>query len=63
MTSICKDGAPAFVISVVIPVYNESNNIGPMCTALREMAAPLAEFDWEFLFVDHGSAANTFALL
>jgi polyisoprenyl-phosphate glycosyltransferase len=51
------------MISVVIPVYNESNNIGPMCAALREMAAPLSELEWEFLFVDDGSADNTFALL
>jgi polyisoprenyl-phosphate glycosyltransferase len=63
MTNICDDAKPTLMISVVIPVYNESDNIEPMCTALREMAAPLSQFEWEFLFVDDGSTDQTFARL
>jgi len=58
-----RDGADRPMISVVVPVYNESDNVRPMCDALREMADPLADLEWEFLFVDDGSTDDTFARL
>jgi glycosyltransferase involved in cell wall biosynthesis len=49
-------------ISVVVPVYNEQENVAPL---LEQLQAALA--DWpgevEFLFVDDGSTDATFALL
>jgi dolichol-phosphate mannosyltransferase len=51
------------LISVVIPVFNEGGNVGPMCEALAQMAESLAACDWEFLFVDDGSGDDTFARL
>jgi dolichol-phosphate mannosyltransferase len=51
------------ILSVVVPVYNESANIGPMHDALREAAQGAAWLDWEFVFIDDGSTDDTFALL
>lgn len=51
------------VVSVIVPVYNESGNIQPMYDALREVAGSCRKLDWEFLFVDDGSTDNTFELL
>ena len=49
-------------LSVVIPVYNEAENIGPLVErvvrALRDVAGPA-----EVLFVDDGSTDRTLALL
>lgn len=45
-------------LSVVVPVYNESANIGPLC----DRAAPVLERitpAWEILFVDDGSTDFT----
>jgi glycosyltransferase involved in cell wall biosynthesis len=47
-------------LSVVVPVYNESPNIGPLC----DRAAPVLERitpAWEILFVDDGSTDGTLA--
>ncbi|HXZ03112.1 MAG TPA: glycosyltransferase family 2 protein [Stellaceae bacterium] len=56
-----SDNSP--LISVIVPVYNESGNVRPMCDALRQMADGTVGFAWEFLFVDDGSSDDTFALL
>ena len=41
-------------ISVVVPIYNEVNNIFPLYHALVDVFAPLSE-PYEFIFVDDGS--------
>jgi glycosyltransferase involved in cell wall biosynthesis len=43
-------------LSVVIPVYNEEDNIEPMLEALKE---PLKGIEHEVIFVDDGSKDNT----
>jgi dolichol-phosphate mannosyltransferase len=50
------------VISVVIPVHDESESVGPL---LGELAAALDPLDrpWEAVFVDDGSTDGTFAAL
>ncbi|HUU14059.1 MAG TPA: glycosyltransferase family 2 protein [Terriglobia bacterium] len=49
-------------LSVVIPVYNEAENVGPLVEQLR---SALAEFSGgvEMLFVDDGSTDSTFQKL
>jgi len=49
-------------LSVVIPVYNEAENVGPLVEQLR---SALAEFSGvvEILFVDDGSTDSTFQKL
>ena len=49
--------------SVVIPVYNERDNVEPMHDALREAARRAEWLDWEFLFVEDGSTDDTFERL
>ena len=49
--------------SVVVPVYNERDNVRPMYDALSALAAAEATLDWEFLFVEDGSTDDTFARL
>ena len=49
-------------ISVVIPVYNEGANIGPLCdrvVAVLERITP----DWEIVFIDDGSHDDTAAAI
>jgi len=49
--------------SVVVPVYNERENVWPMYEALSALAAAEPALDWEFLFVEDGSTDDTFARL
>jgi glycosyltransferase involved in cell wall biosynthesis len=45
---------PAPDLSVVLPVYNEEESLGPLCAELREVLEG-SGFDWEVVFVDDGS--------
>ena len=49
-------------ISIVVPLYNEEDNVVPLCTAIREA---LAGWDrsWEAVLVDDGSRDKTRELL
>jgi glycosyltransferase involved in cell wall biosynthesis len=44
--------------SIVIPVFNEADSIGPLCQAVREALEPLNK-GFEILFVDDGSEDRT----
>jgi dolichol-phosphate mannosyltransferase len=49
-------------ISVVIPCYNEAENVEPMLEKLAQVLAPLGR-SWEVLFVDDASTDGTFERL
>jgi polyisoprenyl-phosphate glycosyltransferase len=49
--------------SVIVPVYNERDNVHPMYDALSALATAEPTLDWEFLFVEDGSTDDTFAIL
>jgi polyisoprenyl-phosphate glycosyltransferase len=49
---------PDVEISVVIPVFNESGNIGPLCERVAPVLERIAP-SWEILFVDDGSGDGT----
>lgn len=52
------------LITLLIPVYNESPNIGPLEQALQPVMAQLAHrFEFEILVTDNHSEDDTFALL
>jgi polyisoprenyl-phosphate glycosyltransferase len=46
--------------SVIVPVYNEYDNLLPLYTALCAATETEPEFDWEFLFIEDGSTDNSF---
>jgi glycosyltransferase involved in cell wall biosynthesis len=50
------------VISVVIPVRNEQESVGPVLGEIAAALEPLAT-EWEVVFVDDGSTDDTFAAL
>lgn len=43
-------------LSVVVPLYNERENVGPLVDAVR---AALGDFRWELVLVDDGSSDDT----
>lgn len=49
-------------LSVVIPVYNEAENVDPLVERLQSALATWQE-DWEVVFVDDGSTDPTLELL
>lgn len=51
-------------VSILIPCYNEEENVGPMSQAITELfEKELTQYDWELLFIDNDSHDNTRALL
>ena len=50
------------MISIVVPVHNEEDNVGPLLAELSEALQPTAQA-WEAIFVDDGSTDGTFAAL
>jgi len=48
-------------ISVVVPLLNEQDNIGPLYEQITETLAP--EHSYEVIFVDDGSTDNSFAVM
>jgi glycosyltransferase involved in cell wall biosynthesis len=49
-------------ISVVIPVYNEAANIGPLCDRLTAVLERLTDA-WEIVYIDDGSQDGTMAAI
>ncbi len=43
------------LISIVIPVYNEAENVLPLYGALRDVWSQLSDYDYELIFVNDGS--------
>ena len=52
------------MISIVIPTYNEEENVVPIAEAVRELfESTLPEYSYEIVFIDNDSKDNTRALL
>ncbi len=50
-------------LSIMVPCYNEEENVVPMSEALVEQLDKMAEYDYEILFIDNCSQDNTRSLL
>jgi glycosyltransferase involved in cell wall biosynthesis len=57
-----NDAVPAPALSVVVPVYNEEGNVGPLHGELTRVAARLG-LSYEIVFVNDGSRDGTLARL
>ena len=60
MSVATKEKTPR--LSVVIPLYNEQENVGPCYRELTDVLTR-AELDYELIFVDDGSSDDTFQRL
>ena len=49
-------------LSLIVPVYNEEENLSPLFEAIYQALAPLPH-DWEVIFVDDGSQDGSLAIL
>lgn len=50
-------------VVIVVPVYHEEKNIGPLYDRLEKVIKALPEIRWEYLFVNDGSEDETFGTL
>jgi polyisoprenyl-phosphate glycosyltransferase len=52
------------MLSIVVPVYNEEDNIEPLYAAINSAIGQIGDrFDWEFVFTDNCSTDATFERL
>lgn len=52
------------LISICVPVYNEEDNVGPLCERVRTVMQKLEDrYDYEVLFTDNRSEDRTFERL
>ena len=54
---------PRPLISIVVPVFNEHDNLRPFYEAVTEVIRTVPDYDWEFIFVDDGSRDGSFEIL
>jgi polyisoprenyl-phosphate glycosyltransferase len=48
------------LIAIVVPVFNERENLRPFYDAVADVIGLMPEYDWEFMFVDDGSRDGSF---
>jgi len=54
------DSATTLGLSVVVPVFNEQDHLGPMAEALsRDLDQVIGQSHWQFVLVDNGSRDGT----
>jgi dolichol-phosphate mannosyltransferase len=51
------------LIAIVVPVFNGRENLRRFHGAVTDVMRSLADYDWEFVFVDDGSVDGSFELL
>ena len=51
------------LIAIVVPVFNERDNLRLFHDAVAAVIATLTDYDWEFMFVDDGSRDGSFDVL
>jgi polyisoprenyl-phosphate glycosyltransferase len=51
------------LIAIVVPVFNERENLRPFYDEVTAVMRALRDYDWEFVFVDDGSRDGSFEVL
>jgi len=51
------------VVAIVVPVFNERQNLPAFHVAVSDVIASMPDFDWQFVFVDDGSRDGSFDVL
>ena len=51
------------LITIVVPVFNERDNLGPFYEAATAVMRSLRDYDWELVFVDDGSRDGSFEVM
>ena len=51
------------LITLVVPVFNERDNLVQFHDAVTEVMRSIGEYDWEFVFIDDGSRDGSFEAL
>ena len=46
-------------ISILIPTYNEEENIKPLCEAIKNELKTIPKYDYEIVFIDNDSKDKT----
>ncbi len=54
---------PRPLVAIVVPVFNEHDNLRSFHAAVSDVIATMPEYDWEFVFVDDGSRDGSFDVL
>jgi glycosyltransferase involved in cell wall biosynthesis len=57
-----KESENNVIISIVVPVYNESGNLNELTSRLRNVLSQVG-MDWEVLFIDDGSVDNSWEII
>jgi len=50
-------------IAIIVPVYNESDNLEPLYSKLDEVFLTLSRYEWRLIFVDDGSSDNSWEVI
>ena len=50
-------------VCIVVPVYNEAENLAPFLKETSAVCDTLSEFDFSWLFVNDGSSDDTLPIL
>jgi polyisoprenyl-phosphate glycosyltransferase len=51
------------LISIMVPTYNEEENVAPLYKAVKEITGKISRYDFEFVFIDNASTDKTVAIL
>ncbi len=50
-------------LSLIIPCYNEEGSLAPLYNELIRVSKEMADYDFEYIFVDDGSKDNTLSII
>ena len=61
-TNITAMNGAGMHLSIVVPLFNEEESVGPLLERLQEVCSSFT-FNWEVILVDDGSTDRTWAMI